>query len=37
MQVDKIIGHRDGTVGHVVFNNPARLNAVSCNPHFRGK
>ncbi|HJQ59138.1 MAG TPA: enoyl-CoA hydratase [Vineibacter sp.] len=25
----KIIGHRDGPVGHVVFNNPAKLNAVS--------
>jgi enoyl-CoA hydratase/carnithine racemase len=25
----KIIGHRDGPVGHVVFSNPAKLNAVS--------
>jgi enoyl-CoA hydratase/carnithine racemase len=29
MQDEKIIGHRDGPVGHVVFNNPAKLNAVS--------
>ncbi|MCW5748229.1 MAG: enoyl-CoA hydratase/isomerase family protein [Alphaproteobacteria bacterium] len=29
MQDAKIIGRRDGKVGHVVFNNPAKLNAVS--------
>ncbi len=26
---EKLIGHRDGAVGHVIFNNPARHNAVS--------
>jgi enoyl-CoA hydratase len=26
---DKLIGRRDGAVGHVVFNNPAKHNAVS--------
>ena len=31
MQDEKIIGHRDGPVGHIVFNNPAKLNAVSLN------
>lgn len=29
MQDQKIYGHREGAVGHVVFNNPAKLNAVS--------
>ena len=29
MQEQKIIGRRDGAVGHVVFNNPTKLNAVS--------
>ena len=29
MQEQKIYGSRDGAVGHVVFNNPAKLNAVS--------
>ena len=29
MQEQKIIGRREGAVGHVVFNNPAKLNAVS--------
>ena len=29
MQERKIYGRRDGAVGHVVFNNPAKLNAVS--------
>ena len=29
MQDEKIIGRRDGPVGHVVFNNPTKLNAVS--------
>ena len=29
MQDQKIIGRREGAVGHVVFNNPAKLNAVS--------
>src|SRR5215510_1952098 len=29
MQDEKIIGDRDGPVGHIIFNNPARLNAVS--------
>jgi enoyl-CoA hydratase len=29
MQDEKIIGHRDGPVGHIVFNNPTKLNAVS--------
>ena len=29
MQEQKIYGRRDGAVGHVVFNNPAKLNAVS--------
>ena len=29
MQDEKIIGRRDGAVGHIVFNNPAKLNAVS--------
>src|SRR5262245_11337753 len=29
MQDEKIIGDRDGSVGHIIFNNPARLNAVS--------
>ena len=26
---EKLIGRRDGHVGHVIFNNPAKLNAVS--------
>ncbi len=29
MQEQKIYGRREGAVGHVVFNNPAKLNAVS--------
>ena len=29
MQEQKIYGRRDGAVGHLVFNNPAKLNAVS--------
>jgi enoyl-CoA hydratase/carnithine racemase len=29
MQEQKIYGRREGQVGHVVFNNPAKLNAVS--------
>jgi enoyl-CoA hydratase/carnithine racemase len=29
MQDEKIIGHRDGPVGHIIFNNPTKLNAVS--------
>jgi enoyl-CoA hydratase len=29
MQDDRIIGRQDGPVGHVIFNNPAKLNAVS--------
>ena len=29
MQEQKIYGSRDGAVGHLVFNNPAKLNAVS--------
>lgn len=29
MQEQKIIGRREGAIGHVVFNNPAKLNAVS--------
>ncbi|UYN96318.1 MAG: enoyl-CoA hydratase/isomerase family protein [Enhydrobacter sp.] len=29
MQEQKIFGRREGAVGHVVFNNPAKLNAVS--------
>jgi enoyl-CoA hydratase len=29
MQEQKIYGRREGSVGHVVFNNPAKLNAVS--------
>ncbi|WP_020694866.1 enoyl-CoA hydratase [Reyranella massiliensis] len=29
MQEQKIIGRREGQVGHLVFNNPAKLNAVS--------
>jgi enoyl-CoA hydratase len=29
MQEQKIYGRREGHVGHVVFNNPAKLNAVS--------
>jgi enoyl-CoA hydratase/carnithine racemase len=29
MQEDKLLGRREGPVGHVVFNNPAKLNAVS--------
>ena len=29
MQEQKIYGRREGPVGHVVFNNPAKLNAVS--------
>ena len=29
MQDEKILGSREGAVGHVVFNNPAKLNAVS--------
>ena len=26
---EKLIGRRDGAVGHVIFNNPAKHNAVS--------
>jgi enoyl-CoA hydratase len=29
MQEQKLFGRRDGAVGHLVFNNPAKLNAVS--------
>jgi enoyl-CoA hydratase/carnithine racemase len=29
MQDQKLFGHREGQLGHVVFNNPAKLNAVS--------
>ena len=29
MQDERIIGDRDGAVGHIIFNNPAKLNAVS--------
>ena len=29
MQEQKLYGHRDGAVAHIVFNNPAKLNAVS--------
>ncbi len=29
MQEQKVYGRREGAVGHVVFNNPAKLNAVS--------
>jgi enoyl-CoA hydratase len=29
MQDQKIYGSREGAVGHIVFNNPAKLNAVS--------
>jgi len=29
MEEQKIYGRRDGAVGHLVFNNPAKLNAVS--------
>ena len=29
MQEQKIYGRREGAVGHIVFNNPAKLNAVS--------
>jgi enoyl-CoA hydratase len=29
MQDHKVIGHKDGPVGHIIFNNPAKLNAVS--------
>ena len=29
MQEQKIYGSREGAVGHIVFNNPAKLNAVS--------
>ena len=29
MQEQKIYGRRDGAVGHLVFNNPAKLNAVN--------
>src|SRR6478672_5647054 len=29
MQEQKILGSREGAVGHIVFNNPAKLNAVS--------
>ena len=29
MQEQKIYGRREGAVGHLVFNNPAKLNAVS--------
>ena len=29
MQEQKIYGRREGQVGHLVFNNPAKLNAVS--------
>ena len=29
MQEQKILGRREGQVGHLVFNNPAKLNAVS--------
>ena len=28
---EKLIGRRDGAVGHVIFNNPAKHNAVSLN------
>ena len=29
MQEQKIYGRREGSVGHLVFNTPAKLNAVS--------
>jgi enoyl-CoA hydratase/carnithine racemase len=29
MQEQKLVGRREGPVGHLVFNNPAKLNAVS--------
>jgi enoyl-CoA hydratase len=29
MQDQKVIGRKDGPVGHIIFNNPAKLNAVS--------
>jgi enoyl-CoA hydratase/carnithine racemase len=29
MQDEKVIGHSDGPVGHIVFNNPSKHNAVS--------
>ena len=29
MQDQKLYGRREGQVGHLVFNNPAKLNAVS--------
>ena len=29
MQEDKLLGRREGQVGHIVFNNPEKLNAVS--------
>ena len=29
MQEQKIYGSREGAMGHIVFNNPAKLNAVS--------
>jgi enoyl-CoA hydratase/carnithine racemase len=29
LPTDKIIAHAEGTVGHVIFNNPERYNAVS--------
>ncbi len=29
MSEDKLIGRREGRVGHLIFNNPAKLNAVS--------
>jgi enoyl-CoA hydratase/carnithine racemase len=29
MQDEKIIGDKDGPVGHIIFNNPAKLNAVA--------
>jgi enoyl-CoA hydratase/carnithine racemase len=29
MQEQKLYGRREGQVGHLVFNNPAKLNAVS--------
>jgi enoyl-CoA hydratase len=29
MQSEKVIGRTDGPVGHIIFNNPAKLNAVS--------
>src|SRR4029450_13535981 len=29
MKDQKIYGHSEGAVGHLVFNNPAKLNAVS--------